>query len=714
MLLCFATRSTHAQQVLWGDEFNQSNGPNSDIWTYDTGRGGNGELQEYTRANVDEESGRLSITAKREKSLWDFFVGNSKLTSGRIVSKSNLQVLYGRIEATIEVPNPSNGLWPSLYLLGANIDDVGWPESGSMALMQVGSAKALQQGQAKTRVDSSLFWENNNNGEVESHSDSINTVDLTEGYHTYAMDWTPDSITTYVDGNQIMSKDISSAGCPTCLAFHKPFFLSLSLAVGGSYTGINDESDVTASLPAEMLVDYIRIYDNGFTQVSGSGYSAPPPVSTTVSSTEYSTTSSTTSTVLSTTALASTIDGTTGTSTTSVPPDEETSTPTLAPTSQTTTESPTDSIHTAEALGMIMSLTNIKPLDSVAQDNWVEATEGHLIDEAIKSTGLSEVKVKVKIASQNPPYCTPKRFLRRLQTNQQEITFNAVYSMQSPSQVDDATPFVMDAFSTNGQKAIYLERLMDSGNVAFQNATFVSVKSSNVDGAQESNPGGNATNVGLIVGAAMASLVVLVLGLALYMRRRRTDPSTVVTKSTHDLEMGTPEEPKMDQSGTIGEDSLYTGHPSKLKVAPNDNVSSLASSYRSEDESYGDFSSELSTLDVDYMNRDAYWNKEKSLISGDGDDSSVAVEETLLCIEYTVQAPKGKLGLTLQTSDEGCPTVCKIQPTSPLNGKVRVGDRLHSVDGRDVTMVLSDTVARIIASRENHENRTLVFGRPKR
>jgi C-terminal processing protease CtpA/Prc len=117
---------------------------------------------------------------------------------------------------------------------------------------------------------------------------------------------------------------------------------------------------------------------------------------------------------------------------------------------------------------------------------------------------------------------------------------------------------------------------------------------------------------------------------------------------------------------------------------------------------------------VDYMNRDEYWNREKSLISGDGDDSSVAVEETLLCIEYTVQAPKGKLGLTLQTSDEGCPTVCKIQPTSPLYGKVRVGDRLHSVDGRDVSMVLSDTVARIIASRENHENRTLVFGRPKR
>jgi len=168
----------------------------------------------------------------------------------------------------------------------------------------------------------------------------------------------------------------------------------------------------------------------------------------------------------------------------------------------------------------------------------------------------------------------------------------------------------------------------------------------------------------------------------------------------------------MDNSGTIAEKSVYTNHPMH-QVALSDHSSSYASlSHRSGQESYGGFS-EMSALDVDYNYRDAYWKTDRSLISGAPDDQTSAADEESQCKEFTVVAPKGKLGLTLQTSQEDCLVVHDIKSSSPLADHVQVGDELHKDNGVDVTMVLSDTVARIIASKEHDKSRLLLFARPK-
>ncbi len=52
--------------------------------------------------------------------------------------------------------------------------------------------------------------------------------------------------------------------------FQQPMFLILNLAIGGydpSYTGVYSPSAVTAPFPAKMYVDYIRLTDNGYTQL---------------------------------------------------------------------------------------------------------------------------------------------------------------------------------------------------------------------------------------------------------------------------------------------------------------------------------------------------------------------------------------------------------------------------------------------------------------
>lgn len=92
------------------------------------------------------------------------------------------------------------------------------------------------------------------------------------------MDWTPDRISTFVDGGHIWSLEIAGGCQGECLEFHQPYFFIANVAVGGQFTGIMNANDVTAS-DGQMEIDYIRIYNNvevDATMTIGGLYQAPP------------------------------------------------------------------------------------------------------------------------------------------------------------------------------------------------------------------------------------------------------------------------------------------------------------------------------------------------------------------------------------------------------------------------------------------------------
>lgn len=68
----------------------------------------------------------------------------------------------------------------------------------------------------------------------------------------------------------------------------------------------------------------------------------------------------------------------------------------------------------------------------------------------------------------------------------------------------------------------------------------------------------------------------------------------------------------------------------------------------------------------------------------------------------------------LETPDGGAPKVQLVKSHGPLAGRVRVGDRLPSVDGTSVTSYTAAAVSRLIASKENNIVRELIFARMKR
>jgi beta-glucanase (GH16 family) len=258
-------------QVLWSDEFNSGTAPDSRVWTYDLGAGGwgNSELQQYTStpANVRVEGGQLIITAQQQLLKG----GRRTFTSARIKSENKLTFQYGTIEARIKAPSLANGLWPAFWTLGNNFSAVGWPSSGELDIMEMGSAAAISAGVVNRRVSSAAHWEHNNSTADYGLSYDSPT-DLTTDFHLLRMEWTPTLVSTYIDNNLIWQMDISSAACTDCTEFHQPHFMIFNLAVGGTFTGLTQASGITAPLPAELRVDWVRVSDNGFTILGGSAF----------------------------------------------------------------------------------------------------------------------------------------------------------------------------------------------------------------------------------------------------------------------------------------------------------------------------------------------------------------------------------------------------------------------------------------------------------
>jgi beta-glucanase (GH16 family) len=276
--LSIAATPAHGQ-LLWSQEFDSGSVPDERIWSYDLGATGwgNQELQEYTDdpENAYISDGNLIISVKHK------FAGSSPVgfTSARLKTEDKLMFKYGTIEARIKVPNLKDGLWPAFWTLGSDFSQVGWPNCGELDIMEMGWKDAVKDGLANRWVSTTAHWEHEEAYAQYGRtymSGLAESTDLNDDYHIFSMNWTPDSLTTYLDGREIWTMNINLQNCVDCQELHQPHFIILNLAVGGTFTGLLTMGEITAPVPADMMVDYIRIYDNGFTELSGSGLSDEP------------------------------------------------------------------------------------------------------------------------------------------------------------------------------------------------------------------------------------------------------------------------------------------------------------------------------------------------------------------------------------------------------------------------------------------------------
>lgn len=265
-LFLFPVLANAQQKLVWEENF-EGTTLNPLNWTYETGDGcaknncgwGNSELEYYTNStnNVRVENGHLVIEARREN------VGGQPFTSGRIKTSGRVSFRYGTLEARIKVPQVGNGLWPAFWMLGSTGGE--WPHNGEVDMLEMGFAGAIAAGKVNQTASAATHWWTENPGGYTGHAsyarDTVTqTVNLSDDYHLYKLTWDKSFITIYLDNSPYYK--IAIDGGNGLDAFQQPFYILLNLAVGGNYPGIHSAADVTAPLPGDMLVDYIRLYQD--------------------------------------------------------------------------------------------------------------------------------------------------------------------------------------------------------------------------------------------------------------------------------------------------------------------------------------------------------------------------------------------------------------------------------------------------------------------
>lgn len=76
-----------------------------------------------------------------------------------------------------------------------------------------------------------------------------------------------------------------------------------------------------------------------------------------------------------------------------------------------------------------------------------------------------------------------------------------------------------------------------------------------------------------------------------------------------------------------------------------------------------------------------------------------------------VFAPPGKLGVVIDTPDDGAPIVHAVKETSVIYGRVQVGDKLVAVDDEDCRAMTAVRVSKLISRKSANPSRKLTIVR---
>ena len=251
-------------QLVWNDEFNNA-ALDTTKWKVITGDGcpgvcgwGNAELENYRAQNIATTGGNLVISTRFETTTAPS--GNTyQYSSGKLQSKlpgkSQLQTFkYGRIEARMQLPS-AGGVWPAFWMLA---DPGNWPYTGEIDIME-----------AKHKNPTSMTGTaigNAGGGNPYFNSRTYSAgVDLSQGFHVYALEWGPDVLRFYVDGNLYNTVTPQTTPNGSFPFNDNKFYILLNAAVGGPGSGYTGYIQPTpADYPTQTLVDYVRVYSGTY------------------------------------------------------------------------------------------------------------------------------------------------------------------------------------------------------------------------------------------------------------------------------------------------------------------------------------------------------------------------------------------------------------------------------------------------------------------
>lgn len=250
--------------LVWSDEFEKDGAPDSSKWVQEEGFIRNREEQYYTkdrRENARVEDGVLVIEARKESypnARYDANVGrdwrksqkNAECTSASLTTKGKASWKRGRVEVRAKIPQ-GRGVWPAIWMLGNNIDEVGWPACGEIDIMEY-------VGFAPDTIHANIHTKKYNHTKGTGKGDKRTIKRPYDDFHVWALEWTDTRLEIFVDDEKLFAYEKESND-PDVWPFDKPHYLILNLAIGGSWGGQKGVDDEI--FPQKLLIDYVRVYE---------------------------------------------------------------------------------------------------------------------------------------------------------------------------------------------------------------------------------------------------------------------------------------------------------------------------------------------------------------------------------------------------------------------------------------------------------------------
>ena len=242
------TSQAKTKTLVWSDEFNYKGLPDSTKWGFEKGFVRNKEPQYYTKGRLENArvaGGNLIITVIKE----DYNGG--KYTSASINTKGKYDFTYGRIEVRAKLPI-GRGVWPAIWMLGQNRDQVGWPACGEIDIMEY-------VGHEPNTIQANVHTLDYNHTKGTGRKGRLTFEKPYEDFHIYAVEWYPDRMDFYFDNNMFFSCKNKGEGIGEW-PFTAPQYLILNLALKNKWPAGQPGLDDSV-FPQEFLVDYVRVYE---------------------------------------------------------------------------------------------------------------------------------------------------------------------------------------------------------------------------------------------------------------------------------------------------------------------------------------------------------------------------------------------------------------------------------------------------------------------
>lgn len=219
-------------RLTFDDEFNGST--INSLWRdggVNWGSGGNGEKQGYVMNDCKLENGILRIIGEK-KQVTTTKTGHAPQTyqysSCMINTIGTFNQTYGYFEFRGKLVH-GQGYWPAFWLF-----DSTYQSNAEIDVME------------NLGRDTNTYYMTYHSGGQQQKT--YRGADLAQGYHTYAIKWTPSNVIFYFDDVQQYSVGNN---------FNGKMFILVNLAIGGSWGGDPDASTV---FPGEFDVDFVRAY----------------------------------------------------------------------------------------------------------------------------------------------------------------------------------------------------------------------------------------------------------------------------------------------------------------------------------------------------------------------------------------------------------------------------------------------------------------------